>query len=87
MPRARSGCVPGRRPAVRRRAVRAGAVGVRPSGAHVDRDGPRGQDLEQIAAEIAPGREAASVVAAISEINGLRDGRVRAGQTLITPRY
>lgn len=46
-----------------------------------------GQDLEQIAAEIAPGREAASVVAAISEINGLRDGRVRAGQTLITPRY
>lgn len=46
-----------------------------------------GQDLEQIAAEIAPGRDAAAVVAAISEINGLHDGRVRAGQTLITPRY
>lgn len=46
-----------------------------------------GQSLEQIAREIAPDRAQAAVVAEIAEINGLQDGRVRAGQTLITPRY
>ncbi|NMD56133.1 MULTISPECIES: LysM peptidoglycan-binding domain-containing protein [Tsukamurella] len=46
-----------------------------------------GQSLEQIAREIAPDRAQAAVVAEIAEINGLRDGRVHAGQTLITPRY
>lgn len=46
-----------------------------------------GQDLAQIAREIAPDRAHAAVVAEISEINGLRGGRVHAGQTLVTPRY
>ncbi|TWS20164.1 LysM peptidoglycan-binding domain-containing protein [Tsukamurella asaccharolytica] len=46
-----------------------------------------GQSLDQIAREIAPDRAQAAVVAEISEINGLRDGRVHAGQTLVTPRY
>lgn len=46
-----------------------------------------GQDLEQIAREIAPDRAQAAVVAEISEINGLQGGRVHAGQTLVTPRY
>ncbi|MBS4100511.1 LysM peptidoglycan-binding domain-containing protein [Tsukamurella paurometabola] len=46
-----------------------------------------GQSLEQIAREIAPGRAETAVMAEIAEINGLRDGRVHAGQTLITPRY
>ncbi|MDP0397708.1 LysM peptidoglycan-binding domain-containing protein [Tsukamurella strandjordii] len=46
-----------------------------------------GQTLEQIAREIAPERPAASVVAEVSRINGITDGRVRAGQTLVTPRY
>ncbi|GAA1073307.1 LysM peptidoglycan-binding domain-containing protein [Tsukamurella spumae] len=46
-----------------------------------------GQSLEQIAREIAPDRAPASVIAEIEEINGLRDGRVHAGQTLVTPRY
>lgn len=46
-----------------------------------------GQSLEQIAREIAPGRAPAAVIAEISEINGLQDGRVHPGQTLVTPRY
>lgn len=46
-----------------------------------------GQDLGQIAREIAPDRAPAAVVEEISEINGLQDGRVHAGQTLVTPRY
>ncbi|KXP06830.1 LysM peptidoglycan-binding domain-containing protein [Tsukamurella pseudospumae] len=46
-----------------------------------------GQSLEQIAREIAPDHAPASVIAEIEEINGLRDGRVHAGQTLVTPRY
>ncbi len=46
-----------------------------------------GQDLEQIAREIAPQRASADVIAEISEINGLRGGSVHAGQTLVTPRY
>ncbi|CAM3893658.1 LysM peptidoglycan-binding domain-containing protein [Tsukamurella ocularis] len=46
-----------------------------------------GQSLEQIAREIAPDRAPDGVIAEITEINGLRNGTVRAGQTLITPRY
>ncbi|ADG78427.1 Peptidoglycan-binding lysin domain protein OS=Tsukamurella paurometabola (strain ATCC 8368 / DSM/ CCUG 35730 / CIP 100753 / JCM 10117 / KCTC 9821 / NBRC 16120 / NCIMB 702349 / NCTC 13040) OX=521096 GN=Tpau_1809 PE=4 SV=1 [Tsukamurella paurometabola] len=46
-----------------------------------------GQTLEQVAREIAPERPVASVVDEVSRINGLTDGRVRAGQTLVTPRY
>ncbi|TWS25079.1 hypothetical protein FK268_07600 [Tsukamurella sputi] len=46
-----------------------------------------GQSLEQVAREIAPDRAPAAVIAEISEINGLQDGRVHAGQTLVTPRY
>ena len=46
-----------------------------------------GQSLEQIAREIAPERASGAVMAEISEINGLQDGRVHPGQTLVTPRY
>ncbi|WP_461165536.1 hypothetical protein [Tsukamurella serpentis] len=46
-----------------------------------------GQNLEQIAAEIAPERSRASVIDEISRINGLNNGQVHSGQTLVTPRY
>ncbi|WP_019203310.1 LysM peptidoglycan-binding domain-containing protein [Tsukamurella sp. 1534] len=45
-----------------------------------------GQSLEQIAHEVAPERATATVAAEIAEINGLQDGRIRPGQTLVTPR-
>jgi hypothetical protein len=46
-----------------------------------------GEDLDQVAAQIAPDRPVAEVTGAIARINGLADGRVRPGQTLVTPRY
>jgi hypothetical protein len=46
-----------------------------------------GQTLEQVAREIAPGRPVAVVVGEVAELNGITDGRVHPGQTLVTPRY
>ena len=46
-----------------------------------------GQDLQQIAHEIAPDRPSATVAREIAEMNGLEGAAVHPGQSLVTPRY